>query len=181
MARGVKHLSALERSVVTDCAHGRPWREAAAILAQKFNIHITYRTVGNNVTRWERSHTLERKKGTGPPRKLTARHERLLCHMARSERRATASELVHQGAFAVSRWTAARVLRRKGLPRRRPRRVPYRTKLAKEKRLAFAKTHKDWTAQNWGKVIFLDEMAVERFRSKRRGVWRARGERGRED
>ena len=59
--------------------------------------------------------------------------------------------------------------------------IPYLTKLAKEKRLAFAKTHTGWTAQNWGKVIFLDEMAVERFRSKRRGVWRARGERGRED
>ena len=51
--------------MVIDCAHGRPWREAAAVLAQKFNIHITYRTVGYIVTRWERSHTLERKKGTG--------------------------------------------------------------------------------------------------------------------
>lgn len=61
------------------------------------------------------------------------------------------------------------------------RRVPFLTKQAKQKRQAFARQFLDWPAEKWSKVIFLDEMAVERFRGRRRRVWRSRGERDRED
>ena len=115
MPAGGKHLSAAQRALVVDCAKGRSLREAAVLLAQKHDIHITFCTVGNIVKAWNRSHRLERKKGSGASCKLTVRQQRVLCRMARSDRWATASELVQQGGFPVSKWTAGRVLRSKGL------------------------------------------------------------------
>jgi hypothetical protein len=42
---------------------------------------------------------------------------------------------------------------------------PLLTKKMKLKRLAFAKKHKDWTKENWSKVMFSDESTFRCVRS----------------
>ena len=47
--------------------------------------------------------------------------------------------------------------------------------MMKAKRLAFAKKHQNWTAKEWGKVMFSDESTPQQFVIRKRHVRRPRG------
>ena len=47
----------------------------------------------------------------------------------------------------------------------------------KKKRFSFAKAHRSWTSEDWGKVLFLDESSVQQFSARAQHVWRPPGER----
>jgi len=47
----------------------------------------------------------------------------------------------------------------------------------KLKRLQFAKKYKDWTSQQWSRVLFSDETAIQQFASRKRTVMRPPGTR----
>ena len=50
--------------------------------------------------------------------------------------------------------------------------MPRLTSAMKEKRLAFARKHSNWTAEKWGKVIFPDESTLQQFVVRKRHVRR---------
>ena len=47
----------------------------------------------------------------------------------------------------------------------------------KKKRLSFAKAHRSWTSEDWGKVLVSDESSVQQFSVRVQYVWRPSGER----
>ena len=59
----------------------------------------------------------------------------------------------------------------------RPAKKPRLTPSMKAKRYAFAKTHLDWTTENWRKVLFSNESTVQQFTSRRQLVRRPVGAR----
>src|SRR6202043_1655869 len=58
------------------------------------------------------------------------------------------------------------------------RRRPLLKELDMKQRLKFAKAHKDWTVEDWNRVIFTDEMSIKvgQERTSRVFVWRKKGE-----
>ena len=59
----------------------------------------------------------------------------------------------------------------------KPARKPRLTQVMKAKRLAFAKKHRDWTIQQWSKVLFSDESTFQQFVVRKRQVRRPPGKR----
>ena len=64
-----------------------------------------------------------------------------------------------------------------GLKACKPAQKPRLTPLMKKKRLRFAKAHRSWTSEDWGKVLFLDESSVQQFSVRVQHVWLPSGER----
>ena len=77
----------------------------------------------------------------------------------------------------ISTSTTQRRLREAGLHGCKARKKPHLTVAHRRARLCFARDHKDWTAEQWSKVIFSDESRFLLFRSDGRAyVQRAPGE-----
>ena len=66
-------------------------------------------------------------------------------------------DLVNCGTCNISSSTVRRRLIEKGRMARRPIKKQLLTKAMKAKRLDWAKRHKDWTINDWRKVLFSDE------------------------
>jgi transposase len=61
--------------------------------------------------------------------------------------------------------TISRVLKEKGLKSGEKKKKPMLSKKNIKARLDFAKSHKDWTSDDWERVIFSDETKINRFNS----------------
>jgi len=78
----------------------------------------------------------------------------------------------------ISRRTISRRLTDEfGLKSRKPARKPRLAPAMKLKRLQFAKKYKDWTSQQWSRVLFSDETTIQQFASRKRTVRRPPGTR----
>ena len=78
----------------------------------------------------------------------------------------------------ISRSTVSRRLNMIfGLKACKPARKPRLTSLMKKKRLCFSKAHRNWTSEDWGKVLSSDESSVQQFSVRVQHVWRPSGER----
>ncbi|RYG96157.1 hypothetical protein EON65_54840, partial [archaeon] len=60
----------------------------------------------------------------------------------------------------ISARTARRMLHRKGLHAMHMIKKPLLTREHKRRRLEFARTHRDWTVEQWKQVIFSDETVI---------------------
>ena len=101
-----------------------------------------------------------RKKGSGPPTKVTDYDKREIVRTARKNRRMALGQLRNQVAADISTSTVRRVLDSEGYHRRVARRVPYLTRKHKQARLAWAKKNKGMSHEDWGRIIFSDECYV---------------------
>jgi transposase len=78
----------------------------------------------------------------------------------------------------VSDTTVWRILRASGFRKTKPTRKPALTEVMKKARLQFGLDHKDWTIEDWKKVIWSDETSVViGFRRGGYRVWRTPEER----
>ncbi|CAH1991553.1 unnamed protein product [Acanthoscelides obtectus] len=77
--------------------------------------------------------------------------------------KALAAELREAQGIVLSARSVRRRLVEKDLHGRKARRKPLLTERQKQLRLSWAKTYKDWTAEDWAKVIWTDESNVELF------------------
>ena len=69
---------------------------------------------------------------------------------------ALAAKSCHLNAMTLSR----RLEYDFGLTSRKPARKPLLTKAMKDKRLKFVSVHRDWTTEDWSKVLFSDESCI---------------------
>jgi len=82
----------------------------------------------------------------------------------------TYAQLIEQSGLQFSRSTFTRLLKKYGISNWLAKKRPYLTAQAVKARLKFAQEHKDWTYNDWKKVIFSDECSLERGAGARR-VW----------
>ena len=96
-------------------------------------------------------------------KRKTMRREDRTCMVGKSmsDRYKTAPEIKAkmqlEHVVSVSTSTTRRRLREAGHIGRKPRKKPRLTSRHKKSRLEFARTHKDWTAEQWSQAIFSDE------------------------
>uniref|UniRef100_A0A096LWT8 Transposase Tc1-like domain-containing protein n=1 Tax=Poecilia formosa TaxID=48698 RepID=A0A096LWT8_POEFO len=120
------------------------------------------------------------KKAPGRPRK-TSKHQNHLLKVFKLRDRATSSaELAQkwqQAGVNASARTVRRRLLEQGLVSRRAAKKPLLSRKNIRDRLIFCQKCREWTAEDWGKVIFSDESPFRLFgKSGKRLVRRRRGE-----
>ena len=126
---------------------------AASKIAPKSTI---YRIIKN----FKESGSIVVKKASRSPRKSSKRQDRLLKLIQLRDRGTTSTELAQewqQAGVSASARTVRQRLLEDGLVSRRAAKKPLLSRKNIRDRLIFCKRYRDWTAEDWGKVIFSDE------------------------
>jgi transposase len=74
-------------------------------------------------------------------------------------------QLKEQQGIIIDRRTVARALNTRGLKAGEKKKKPGLSQKNIKARLEWAKIHKDWTVEDWNRVIFSDESKINRFNS----------------
>uniref|UniRef100_A0A4W5Q7D4 Transposase Tc1-like domain-containing protein n=1 Tax=Hucho hucho TaxID=62062 RepID=A0A4W5Q7D4_9TELE len=146
---------------------------AANKIAPKSTI---YRIIKN----FKESGSIVAKKASGRPRKSSKRQDRLLKLTQLRDLGTTSTELAQewqQAGVSASARTVRRRLLEDGLVLKAAKKPLLSRKNIRD-RLIFCKRYRDWTADDWGKVIFSDESPFRLFgASGKKLVRRRQGER----
>lgn len=133
---------------------------------------ISYKGVQNTIKRYQSTGGYTDRKRSGRPKITTPAEDQTIILTSKRDRRLTASQI--RGEFnreretRISLTTVKRRLRAAGLMGRVAVRKPLLRPQNKRKRLQWAQSHKDWTIEQWGKVLWTDESKYEVFGSRRR-------------
>jgi len=159
MPRGVEVPDAIRNQIIGMRKAGSTFVK----IGQEFELsEDTVRKIWN---RWEESGTTENAQRPGRP-PLLDKHDirRLKSYMMSNKetRREPLSEIAVNCNLEVCTKTLKKVIDENiGLGRRIARKKCFLTKKQKEARLAFAKEHVNWTLEDWKRVVFSDEMAMQ--------------------
>lgn len=153
----------LRKIVVKLSREGKTSREISVLLS------IGKTTVNNIINKFETTGSVADRPRSGRPRKTSVRVDRLLRKKSLIDVRKSAGmiaqELRDENLADVSRITVSRRLRDIGLFGRIGVKKPLISKKNQRARLQFAENHKDWTVQDWKKVLFSDESKFKLFGS----------------
>jgi len=135
--------------------------------------------------RYQKTSTCYTARRPGRPKILTERDTRHLKRYMthdRETRRESLNEIITNLNFNASSDTLYRTLKSLGIGHRIERKRPYLSKIQKATRLAFVKMYIHWTAEEWRRVIFTDEMGMQTGSNGGRvWVWRYPEETYKED
>jgi len=110
-------------------------------------------------------------KRSGGPRKTTPPDDILIKRCVVKSPTCSAekirAELGETGSRISRRTICRRLTDEFGLKSRKPARKPRLTRSMKLKRLQFAKKYKDWTSQQWSRILFSDETTIQQFASRK--------------
>jgi transposase len=117
----------------------------------------------------------------GRPRVLSKHQERNLVRMASCGQYVTAVQaqscLKSDYNINICAESVRRALKRNGLQSRVQKKKPLLRKIHRQRRLAFARQYKNWTAKDWKQVIWSDESKFTLYGSDRRKYcWKKPGE-----
>lgn len=143
---------------------------------------VTHSTIGRMVRRFNETGSYSRRPGQGRKRCTNERDERFLRVYALRNRRVTSfllkNELHNVRNVVISARTIRRRLKETGLNSRRPAKAPLLSKENRVARMRFAREHRNWTVNDWKRVLFTDETRVSLSSPDgRERVWRRPGER----
>lgn len=141
------------------------------------NLKRTPKAIRYVIKNYETRGTAERKLGSGRKMATTPRENRMIKKAALSERFASANKIKRDLKLNVTSRTIRNRLYKCGLKSRVAVKKPFISKLNIKKRLEFAIKYKDWTIQDWSKVLFSDESLFTLHWNGKRRVWRREGER----
>ncbi len=120
-----------------------------------------------------------RKPGFGRPKKTSAATDRILKRTILKYPMMTAKELKEELAQELQNVSVHTIQHRLQkdlkIPCRSAAMKPLITEKMRKKRVAFAKKFKDWTPEQWGKVMFRDESTFRTLRVVQRKVRRPLG------
>ena len=143
-------------SILALLAEGYSERKVASILK------ISKTAVHNNKVKQQTLGTTKLQTGRGRNRVSTDRDDRQLIRMSVSNRRMTVRDLQKEWQMAAGVKCTARTVRNRlleaGLKSCKARKKPFINEKQRRARLKFVKDHKDWTIEDWSKVIFSDEL-----------------------
>lgn len=170
-----KQLSSEQKGVIEFL--NKEGLSARAISKKIVCSHVTVLKLLNKI---EVYGTSDRITGTSKAKKATEREHRILkripCANRRKSGKQVNSEFFEETGKKISNRTVSRRLDSFGLVARRPRKKPSLTSKMKAARLQFAKTHQNWTENDWKAVIFTDESKCNLNSSD--GIQYVRGMRG---
>ena len=136
-------------------------------LAKQFKINKS--TISRILKRLKTRGRIIHKMSTGRPRVTSSLIDRAIITASRSNPRLTAmdihAEITKYYTSSLSARTVRRRLQSAGLFARRPAKKPYITPKNRRARVAWAKEHLTWTAQQWRNVLFSDESKYALFGS----------------
>ena len=105
-----------------------------------------------------------RKPKSGRPRKTSVWQDRALARLVKKDPNKNASDVIDKARRCygknISQRTAQNILKRAKLFARRPARKPMLKEWHRKIRMEFAQGHKNWTAHEWGKVLWSDECKI---------------------
>jgi transposase len=172
-----KHISEEIKKLIVEAKQNG---ESVRVVAARF--HVTIGAVSKICKKWREEGTVKRKRGSGRSRKTTERQNRCLIRLVKMDPFKTAVDVQnyareHLGVEMAIR-TARNILIRAGLCGRMPAKKPLMREKNRKARLAFARAHKDWTVEQWSRVLWSDESKKTLFGSDRiRFVRRPAGKR----
>ncbi|GLD61471.1 transposase-like protein [Lates japonicus] len=123
-------------------------------------------TIDRIIKNFKERGSIVAKQAPGHPRKSSKRQDRLLKLFQLRDRATTSAELAQewqQAGVSASARTVRRRLLEEGLVSRRAAKKPLLSRKNIRDRLIFCKRYRDWTAEDWGKVIFSDESPFRLF------------------
>ncbi|KAI7933206.1 hypothetical protein MJO28_017772 [Puccinia striiformis f. sp. tritici] len=130
-------------------------------------------TVSAIVLRSRTRGTVETAKKSGRPRLNDDRDLRQLRHFVENHRKLTLAEVTDAMTTHVSSSTIQRRIHEMGYNNRIAVKKPFINAKNREKRLAFANEHLEWTIADWSKVIWSDKSSFETGKlSQQVHVWR---------
>ena len=138
--------------------------------------------IQHTIKKFEETGQVDDLERNGRPRKLSKSDEHFLKVTSLRNRKKSSKELTQDlkdaSGPSVHPCTTRRSLIRSGLKGRVAAKKPFLRKGNRQKRLVYAKNHKNWTENQWQKVLWSDESKFEIFGSNRRQYVRRRaGER----
>lgn len=158
----------VKAAIIADKATGT----SALTLAKKYK--VGYKQVLGLLSRWNSERTLERKPGSGRPRKTTPAQDRKILLDVKRCSKLTGEDIRKLGAIEdISEKTVRRRITESGeFGSYWQVHKPYINKKNREIRVKWAKEHLNWTVDQWRKVLWSDESPfVLRFHQRRR-IWR---------
>ena len=162
-------------SILVLLKEGFTEREVATKLSvSKTAVHYTKQ-------KHKRFGTTKLQPGRGRKRLSSKRDDRSLIRSCLQNRRFTSSDLQKDwestSNLVCSSRTIRNRLREAGIKSYRAKKKPFINERQRNKRLEFARMHKDWKAEDWAKVIFSDESNFQLLPTPGRlMVWRKPGE-----
>jgi transposase len=175
-AKGIKKLSSAEKVRIIS------WREegvSATTIADRLGRHrSSIKRLLAKARVLPKYAIPERKKGSGRPATLPSHAlkvlERYVKKYPRSSARIIKQEVPEMAGLTV-RYINHLIFKRLKIPSRIAAQKPLLTKKMKERRLAFAKKYRQWTEEDWAKVMFSDESTFRCLRATRSRVRRPTG------
>ena len=131
------------------------------------------------LTRFDNRGTIENLPRSGRPRRTSAAEDRYIVRAAESETHVPMVELRYQTNSDVSVRTLHQRLREARIRKWKAVNRPLLTKKHMAQRLKWAREHQHWTREDWVKVAWSDECAVQKD-SDPRQVWIFRHQNDRE-
>lgn len=158
------HISnELKLLIVNQIQEGMSYSDISKLLC------IPKSTIGDVWKRFNERGNIDRKPGSGRPRKTSYRQDRILRRLSMQNPRKTAvvlnQEMRTHFGVSVSVSTTKRRLWMFRLFGRRPAKKPMITLKNRNARLAFARKYRNWTPDQWSKVLWSDESMFQLFGS----------------
>ena len=158
---GQTHLSIIQKERLLTLFRALKTYDKTLREAHKQGIHVSRSGLQKIILSYKKRGTLERRRGSGRPRKTNRAQDKQLRLMARRHRLSDLRNLARSWSVSVetvvSSKTVSRRLKEAGLARRPAIRKPALNAGQKERRAAFAATYKPRPLSFWKRVKFSDE------------------------
>jgi hypothetical protein len=134
-------------------------------IANRLSGQATFSAVRKLCLKFETTKEVVDRPRSGRARLSTARDDRNLIRLSLADRRKTAKQLLTDWRTTCSVRTVRRRLVNGGLRARISRKKPLLNLIQRQKRVAWAKAHVNWTREQWNRVLWSDESKISIFGS----------------
>ena len=130
------------------------------------NLNIPFTTISSFIARFKRHNTVENKKRSSAPRKISPRLSNKLGRLINQNPMVTREEVLedlNSSGYSVTKRTISNEMLRNALNLRRPKKTPLLVKRHRYTRLKFVRQHKEKENSFWERVLWIDETKIELF------------------